>query len=97
MKKTRKTRCGTIRRNISSNINICDVRGSSVEIRINSSSEPFCIVISGAKSFKNYMPELVSVNLGKKDINIVGKSLECSTFSEGVVELTGVIDDINFG
>ena len=71
--------------------------GGSIEIRMGGDSTPMCVCICGAKSFKNYLPEIISVNLHKKCVNVCGKNLECVTFSGGVVELFGDISEINFG
>ncbi|MDY3846114.1 MAG: hypothetical protein SOZ62_04315 [Eubacteriales bacterium] len=69
---------------------------SGIEIFMNRDGTAHTAIICGAKSFINYLPELITVNLGKNNIDIVGSELECSTFCGGCVELFGIIEEIKF-
>lgn len=69
---------------------------ASVQITIGRDGSAQGVIICGAKSFVNYLPELITVNIGKNNVDVIGTGLECSTFCGGCVELFGTIEEIKF-
>ena len=55
------------------------------------------LVISGAKKVLSYTADELRIDLGRSEITVRGKTLFCRSFSSGVMEIRGAIDEIRFG
>ena len=55
------------------------------------------VVIDGCKGVIDYDTAFVSLNLGKKVINIFGSNLEILDFTENELTIIGIISRVEFG
>lgn len=67
-----------------------------IELKLDRSEMPVGAVVFGVKSFINYLPENISLNLGKTNVDIIGNNLYCSVYSGGSVEISGKITEVKF-
>lgn len=54
-------------------------------------------VIDGCKGVVEYYDSIIRLNVGNGTVNFLGHNLHILTFELGVVELTGIIENIEYG
>jgi hypothetical protein len=54
------------------------------------------LVISGAKRVVSYTTEALLLDLGKAEMKVLGEALLCRSFSSGVIEIRGEVEQILF-
>ena len=63
---------------------------------LTSSGKYRTVLINGIKKIKKCTPNNIIFSLGKQEISFSGEDLLCASYSSGSIEISGIINEIQF-
>ena len=55
------------------------------------------VLVDGIKKIKKCTPDNIIFSLDKEELSFFGENMLCTTFSSGAIEISGIINEIEFG